>query len=114
LGDPLLLKQCFLNIISNAIQANQNEELLSVEITLTKKNSKTLVLTIVNNGKPIPFSEQGRLFSMYYTSGNHPQNMGVGLNVVQKIINEHSASIECLPLTIGAGFQIQFPIKAVV
>jgi signal transduction histidine kinase len=110
-ADPLLLKQCILNIISNAIQANLSKEGLLIEICLTQVNSQSLVLTIVNNGKAIPFNEQVRLFSMYFTSGNHPENMGIGLNVVQKILSEHHASIECLPLTKGAGFKIIFPIE---
>jgi K+-sensing histidine kinase KdpD len=113
-GDPMLLTQCFLNIINNAIQANPGDDLLQIEVSLTKENSQNLTLTIVNNGKPIPLEEQGRLFSMYFTSGNHPQNMGIGLNVVQKIISEHYGSIECLPLTNGAGFRFQFPTEDTV
>lgn len=82
------LKQVFLNIILNAIQAMNPEGTLVVE---TFSDSNTVTINIQDTGCGIPEEYMDRIFDPFFTTKN--EGTGMGLAIVKNIIIEHGGEI---------------------
>ncbi|MFT4929462.1 MAG: signal transduction histidine kinase [Phenylobacterium sp.] len=110
--DHLLLNQCFINLINNALQANEGEAQLAISLTVSlDEHTKNLCLTLFNQGISIDPAVQQTIFKLYYSSKKSTDNMGLGLAIVKKIMLDFGGDICCLPLTEGAAFKMTLPIK---
>ena len=110
--DSLLFNQCLINIINNAVQANQTMTQLKVTLTIKLENDTELSLIVFNDGLPIDTDKSKAIFRMYYSESGK-ENMGLGLAIVKKIVLDHGGDISCLPLTSGAAFKINLPLSKV-
>ena len=90
LADKEKLEIALLNIIINASEATTpGEGLIEVEI----ENHRTdYLLSIRDNGHGLEEEQIERLFEAFYS--NKESGMGVGLNSVKNILEEHDAKIE--------------------
>jgi PAS domain S-box-containing protein len=105
LGDPEKLKIAFLNIIINASEAmNPNQGVLHLKIT---SNTKDHILTITDNGCGMEKTQIDKLFDAFYTQ--KPQGVGIGLNSVKSILEEHDAKVLVdSELNEGTSFHLTF------
>lgn len=108
--DNLLFNQCLLNMINNAVQANQAQAKITVKLTLSCEKHNELSLLVFNSGKPIKIEESEAIFQMYYSAQRNQDNMGLGLSIVKKIVLDHGGDIICIPLSKDAAFKITLPI----
>ncbi|MCL2760364.1 MAG: ATP-binding protein [Desulfuromonadales bacterium] len=101
LGDEERLKQLFLNLIKNAVEALpqggtigvSNRVLQDYRISGSEeKSSKMVIVEITDNGVGIPKEELERIFRPYYTLKSN--GTGLGLAICHKIVVEHSGSIK--------------------
>lgn len=100
------LKQVFVNLINNAIQAMPNGG--TVTITM-KKELNSIVCIIEDEGAGIPEHAMARIFDPFFTT--RPNGTGLGLSIVQKIMNHHKGSIQAANRESGgASFRLQFPV----
>lgn len=86
--DQEQIKQVFLNLLINAIQAVDEGGLIHVESRATKEG---VCITVEDNGKGIPQEHLKRLFDPFFTTRD--DGTGLGLAVVQKIIDLHHGSL---------------------
>ena len=107
------LSRVFFNLIKNAVESIQDKYNNNLEFS--KKiniqiNSYTdkIVFTIVDNGKGFGiFSDNIKdILNPYFTTKKN--GTGLGLAIVNKIINDHSGSINFIPLENGAKVEIIF------
>lgn len=91
-GDRVLLRQCFSNLILNAIEGVKEVENPSVKVFFEKKNGYNLVFRVVDNGKGIPESEITKVFIPFFTTKS--EGTGLGLAICEKVIAKHNGSIE--------------------
>tara|TARA_R110001583_G_scaffold78901_1_gene213611 strand:+ start:4155 stop:5285 length:1131 start_codon:yes stop_codon:yes gene_type:complete len=108
--DDLLFNQCLINIINNAIQANQEQTQLNISLTIKLESETDISIVVFNDGIPIEAEKLKVIFKMYY-SDSAKENMGLGLAIVKKTILDHGGYITCLPLVSGAGFKINLPLR---
>ena len=87
--DPELIKQSLMNLVQNAIDAVDKRG--KVQINYFKKENN-LIVEITDDGKGIPGNIINKIFDLYYTTRS--EGTGLGLSIVQKIIAEHSGTIE--------------------
>ncbi|MFZ5951688.1 MAG: ATP-binding protein [Candidatus Rifleibacteriota bacterium] len=87
--DTEKIKQAFLNIILNAIQAVGNGG--EIEISL-KKSADNVRVSFRNNGPAIPADLISKIFEPFFTT--KPTGTGLGLAITRKIIELHSGQIE--------------------
>lgn len=92
-GNKLMLERVFDNLLNNAIKFTKD----SIFINLYKKNSFAY-LEIKDNGSGLTNEEQKRIWNRFYqtnSSRNKEKNSGIGLglSMVQKIIELHNAEI---------------------
>ncbi len=91
-GDKVLLRQCFGNLILNAIESVKGCQNPCVEIFLEKTGDSNLIFRVVDNGKGIPQEEISRIFVPFFTTKS--EGTGLGLPLCEKIVAKHNGSIE--------------------
>ncbi|MCM8570426.1 ATP-binding protein [Gramella jeungdoensis] len=106
LADREKLEIALLNIIVNASEATVPDEgVISIEI---KEEEKDIMLRISDNGHGLEKEEMERLFDAFYTTKK--TGVGVGLNSVKNILEEHDSRIEVASEpNQGTCFRIYFP-----
>ena len=73
-----------------------------------------IILRVVDNGPGIPQELRDRVFERFFrVVGNRTTGSGLGLGIVQQIVNLHEASIELLTAESGRGLEVKitFPKK---
>lgn len=109
-GSASQLEQVFMNLITNAIHAipQEREGRIAIEI---KKQERTLMITIRDNGKGMPAEVSARIFESFLTSGAEGGSSGLGLPVCQAILAQHESTI-CCESKVGEGtvFFVSFPL----
>lgn len=96
LGDFNQLQQVVINLVLNAIQAVDKNG--KIEISLTAEGIKGsecfVVLTIADNGVGIPEEDLPKIFDPFYTTKTKDKGgIGLGLTIVQQIVNAHHGRI---------------------
>jgi two-component system, sporulation sensor kinase E len=89
LVDEAQIKQAFLNIIKNAVQAMPDGGLLTVT---TKRDGDEIVVTFADTGVGMRPEQLGKIFDPFYTTKD--RGSGLGLMIVYKIITDHNGRID--------------------
>ena len=108
--DEKQIKQVFFNLVINAVQAMPDGGILCLEVLpYEKDNLKYCSIIIRDTGKGIDKDIQDKIFNPFYTSKE--KGIGLGLTVVQKIIEKHGWTLE-LKTTPGKGCEaaIDLPV----
>jgi len=112
LGDRLLLKQSFQNLIQNSIEAMPQGGKLSIDLRETKTyaGEKFIKVEISDTGCGIEEKDQKKIFNPFFTSKE--KGTGLGLSLVKKIISLHHGEIEFeSQVNKGTIFRIYLPSK---
>jgi signal transduction histidine kinase len=101
------LKQVFLNLLENALEAVGAEGRIEVS---AEKKERFLVFRIRDNGRGIAAEDLPKIFNLYFTT--RAEGSGIGLAVVHQIISDHGGSVqvESQPGE-GTTFIIYLPLK---
>ena len=91
--DKNKLRQVFINLIENSIDALESTKKPLIYISVIKR-MKTLIFKISDNGPGVPSELINRVFEPYVTSKT--KGTGLGLAIVYKIIDEHNGDIKIL------------------
>lgn len=111
---PGKLNQVFMNIITNGVQAvNDNPEGKEKKI-LVKSDlvGDNIVIRIKDNGPGIPDDVRAKIFEPFFTTKDVGEGTGLGLSIVHSIIESHKGEIvlESAPGE-GTEFIISLPVK---
>jgi signal transduction histidine kinase len=108
LGSTGPLRQVFLNLLMNAIQALE-ECAKPREISIrTWSDTAKVYCQVSDNGPGIPSDVRDRIFSPLYSTKTH--GLGLGLALSRKIVTDHGGAIELLESRHpGSTFQIILP-----
>ena len=88
--DPDRMKQVFLNLYLNAIEAMQNGGTLSVELRRNEV-ANNIEIRISDTGKGIKEADLPHVFDPYFTTKS--SGTGLGLAIVHKIIESHGGTV---------------------
>ncbi len=105
MGDPALLKQVFMNLFINAIQAMREGGMITVEY---KASGEWAEVHIMDTGPGIPEKIASRIFQPFFTTKT--EGSGLGLATAYKIILTHHGEIKLLGSDEGAHFMIMLPL----
>lgn len=83
-GDREKLKQVFLNLVKNAMEALKKGGDLIIQSDLLEKQ---VIITITDNGPGIQQKDRDKLFTPFFTTKQ--RGTGLGLSVSKKIIEDH-------------------------
>jgi signal transduction histidine kinase len=101
------MKMVMINLAMNAFNAMQTGGELAIKTLLQNKN---VIIKIADTGKGIPEENIERIFTPFYSTKEG--GLGLGLPIVQKIVENHGGSIHCSSkVGEGAVFEIILPIE---
>lgn len=108
LGFKDKLKQAFLNILINSLQAVKDRSDAVVSISLFH-DEDSVILSIKDNGVGISTETQQKMFEPFHTT--KPKGTGLGLAITHKILDSHGAKIfVSSEVNKGVEFKIKFPM----
>ncbi len=88
LGDPDRLEQVFLNLYANAMEADAREVITSLH-----RAEGALQLRIEDDGRGCAPEDLGRIFEPFFTTKSGPTRRGLGMFIVQSIVENHGGRI---------------------
>lgn len=88
LADLNQLRQAFLNIILNAIEAMPTGGTLTIGVS---SHEQRAMIHVSDTGNGIPQKDLSHIFDPFYTTKDH--GTGLGLSITQRIIQEHNGKI---------------------
>lgn len=93
-ADPSMLRQVWVNLISNAVKYSAKKEKPLIEIGMDKQDSKD-VYFIRDNGAGFDMAHADKLFGVFSRLHNQSEfnGTGVGLALVSRIITKHGGKI---------------------
>jgi signal transduction histidine kinase len=105
---PQQLRQVFLNILMNAVQAIEKRGKIIIK---TYDKDKNIFIEMIDTGSGIPEEVQNRIFEPFFTTKEVGKGAGLGLSVAYGIIKKHKGDIT-VKSKIGEGtnFMIRLPI----
>jgi two-component system sensor histidine kinase QseC len=94
------------NLVDNSIRYSPKNSLIQVVLEETS-DKKGVVLKVIDNGCGIPEELRQRVFERFFrVIGNKTSGSGLGLGIVQQIVDLHHASISLETPANGKGLQI--------
>ncbi len=108
--DSEKIRQVFLNLFINAIQAIEKEGMITVQTALST-NARCLVIRIEDTGSGVPREHIDAIFNPFFTTKRTGEGTGLGLSISYGIIQEHGGDIQVSsPVGQGAVFTITLPM----
>lgn len=109
-GDPLMLYQVFINLISNAVKFTQSVSSPLVRIS-NHYVGDFIAITVEDNGIGFQADRSEKIFQMFYSAHEDAQfkGTGVGLAIVKRIVKRHKG--EVFVETQGEGLGAKFTVK---
>ncbi len=104
-GDSALLKQVFMNLFINAIQAMIDGGVITVQY---RTSNGWLEVSVKDTGPGIPEEIASKIFQPFFTT--RAEGSGLGLAMVYKIILAHHGDIKLLKSEEGSYFLITLPM----
>ncbi len=107
-GDEELLRQAFINIVQNAVQAMPNGG--AVRIRTRPEGLDWVRVTVTDQGVGIAPEDLDKIFKLYYTS--KPGGSGIGLSVVYRILQLHDGTVEAKSqVGKGTALIVRLPVR---
>ena len=89
-ADPMQLKQVFMNLILNAVDAMQDGGTLTMK-TLFDAAAQVVLVEISDTGKGISAAVMDKIFHPFFTT--KPKGTGLGLAISKRLIEDHGGKI---------------------
>ncbi len=103
------LRQILLNLLSNALDASPARGVVTVRLS---RLGSDVVLDVDDAGAGVPPDLVDKIFDPFFTTKRAGQGTGLGLTIVQRILERHGGHVEVAQLEPGARFRVRLPIAA--
>jgi CheY-like chemotaxis protein len=114
LGDPVRLRQCIVNLLTNAIKYNRTGGRVLIDLTARSPDGATARLTVEDTGIGIPEDQLGELFKPFtrlHTGLDHIEGAGIGLAVTRQLIEAMGGAVTAeSDVGRGSRFHLDIPI----
>ncbi|HTK94112.1 MAG TPA: ATP-binding protein [Terriglobales bacterium] len=106
-GDRTALRQAFSNLLRNSAEAAEGQP---VRVAVSAESEGELLkLRFRDQGPGIPADVLPRIFIPFFTT--KPQGTGLGLALVQRIVNDHGGTVRVESGGQGTVFTLSFPAR---
>jgi len=110
-ADPDLLRQLFLNLMINALDAVEDNGRVEVTTNVVERDgSDYMEIKVSDNGRGMAEKELDRIFDPFFTTKE--RGTGLGLAIVTSVVDAHAGWIKAeSALEEGTAFTIGIPVK---
>jgi len=98
LTDPAKLEQVLVNLISNAIDAVENQETPTLHLVISETDRRAII-SVVDNGTGFAQEVSDKLFEPFFTTKPPGKGLGLGLSISFNIIRDLGGRLQVLPGT---------------
>jgi two-component system, sensor histidine kinase and response regulator len=93
-ADPGLMKQVWINLISNAVKYSRVKEKAIIEIGSREEDGR-IIYHIKDNGAGFRMDYADKLFGVFHRlhSEDEFEGTGVGLAIVKRIVSKHGGNV---------------------
>lgn len=110
LVDDILIQQVLVNLLKNALEATQQQQVARFAITADRINPDYVRVCVQDDGPGLCASMAERLFEPFNSGGSAKKdNLGVGLAICKSIIDQHQGKIWLGQSEAGACFYFTVP-----
>ncbi|MFS1511630.1 ATP-binding protein [Chengkuizengella sp. SCS-71B] len=103
--DSAQIKQVFINLIQNAIEAMDRNGTIQI---IVKQKKDFVIIDVVDEGKGISEKEMNQILNPFFSTKD--SGLGLGLSISYRILNNHNAKIDVSSkLGSGTTFTLRFP-----
>ena len=109
-SDPEMVRQIFLNLVLNAIQASEPGG--SVRLAAGMKSEGDVIISVSDHGPGIPAGIRNKIFEPFFTTKQ--RGTGLGLAIVRKNVHDLRGEVEVTsPIAAGRGtlVEVTLPIE---
>jgi PAS domain S-box-containing protein len=94
-GDPALLKQVWLNLLSNAAKYTRHRERATIEVSCATSPAGECVYAVRDNGAGFDMRYAHKLFGVFQRlhRADEFEGTGVGLALVQRVVTRHGGRV---------------------
>jgi signal transduction histidine kinase len=104
-GDPDMLKQVVLNLVTNALDAMKEGGHLRLRVA---RAEDSVTMEVADDGPGIPQNLRNKVFQLYFTT--KPKGSGIGLAMTYRAVQLHNGTIDFTSEDgQGTTFRLQFP-----
>ncbi len=104
------LNQVWTNLIDNAVDALENSPVKTLEIATSHKTG-FVEIRLIDTGAGIPPDIQSNIFEPFFTTKQMGKGTGLGLNAVQRIIQQHNGDIKVVSEPGRTEFRVCLPLE---
>jgi two-component system NtrC family sensor kinase len=109
--DDSQIKQALFALYINAVEAMENEGVLTVKTEL-KLSEQAVYIYVKDTGKGIPDGLKAQIFEPFFTTKNAVKGVGLGLSAVYAIVQRHHGEIWVeSEINTGSTFIVKIPVK---
>jgi two-component system sensor histidine kinase/response regulator len=111
-GNPGLIRQVWINLISNALKYSANKLKPEIKISATRHENE-IVYFVEDNGPGFEIEDPSKLFDLFHRFQPHQgfSGHGIGLAIVKRIIEKHGGRVWAQGKAgVGASFFFSLPI----
>lgn len=110
-GDAQAVSQAFLNLLDNAIKYSDQNKHIIVEVDCNERHA---IVRVTDHGRGIAPQYHDKIFNKFYRidhAGGDSKGAGIGLAIVQHIMQAHHGSVEVQSAPgKGSTFSLKFPL----
>jgi len=100
-----ILETALSNLATNSLQ----HEATRIELDVRQEDHE-VILDMKDNGRGIPSGNRDKIFTPFFTTNRESGGTGLGLRIVQTMIEAHSGKINLGETPKGTLFTLQFPL----
>ena len=110
-GDKNRIRQVFINVIDNALKYTPESGVIGIEV---KSDDDNIQIIISDNGCGIPAEHLPKVRDKFYKANQTQRGSGIGLAVVDEIMNLHNGSLDIESTeNVGTTVILTFPIEKI-
>ncbi len=103
-GNHVLLQQVLVNLISNAMQAIEDQEVKKILLQGRDIGDKVMI-SVEDNGSGVAEENLGEIFEPFFTTKKSGQGLGLGLAISDRIVRDLGGQITLAKSVEGARFE---------
>jgi signal transduction histidine kinase len=113
-GDPGLLQQVFLNLVTNALDSMPEGGVITLSTNLAEgspQNGQSIEVVVRDNGKGMSDEVRSKAIEPFFTTKEPGKGAGLGLAICDEIIRSHHGKIEIESQEgEGSTIRVQLPV----